>query len=320
MDNKQEFKERELNGNVWSGYYQIEKKNDSQLKIQIKFETPIDLPICSSTNQAKIENIKATNQIDEQFLEEKLNSAFHEKYTSKLTDSYNTYIKMVAFDIILNEYTNFSNDILIEKLFDNNRPPIKITEEMIEQYVNQYIQYHSKIKDISREDIKKRFERIHLLTSSTKPKGLDKKYKDDEDFKKLKKAYSNYKSKHYKSHFEKNFPIDDFIEMLLQDKCEYCGVSIEQLNILRYEKNSIFSKSGRGFSLEIDRIEPNLEYTKDNCCMSCYWCNNAKTDEFSAKQFKKIARGINLVWNKRLQEANIQEKVCFPENSDIWDK
>jgi len=50
--------------------------------------------------------------------------------------------------------------------------------------------------------------------------------------------------------------------------------------------------------------------------MSCYWCNNAKTDEFFVDEFKEIARGINYAWQKRLGN----EIVVFPEKSDIWNK
>jgi len=53
--------------------------------------------------------------------------------------------------------------------------------------------------------------------------------------------------------------------------------------------------------------------------MSCYWCNNAKTDEYIPSEFKEIARGINHVWNKRLEKDGISEKIIFPEDSAIWE-
>ena len=52
--------------------------------------------------------------------------------------------------------------------------------------------------------------------------------------------------------------------------------------------------------MEIDRKEPNLEYTKENCVWCCYWCNNAKTDEFKYKEFKKVGAVIETIWNDRL--------------------
>jgi folylpolyglutamate synthase/dihydropteroate synthase len=100
--------------------------------------------------------------------------------------------------------------------------------------------------------------------------------------------------------------------------CEYCGVSNEQIKKLR-ENKLIFSKSGRGFSLEVDRKDPNLEYTKYNCCMACYWCNNAKTDEYLPFEFKEIARGINTEWNRRLKLIDENKNVVFDEKAAIWE-
>jgi len=39
--------------------------------------------------------------------------------------------------------------------------------------------------------------------------------------------------------------------------------------------------------------------------MSCYWCNNAKTDEFTAEEFAVIGKAIAMVWHDRLRESNI---------------
>jgi len=62
----------------------------------------------------------------------------------------------------------------------------------------------------------------------------------------------------------------------------------------------LFKKSERGWNLEIDRKNSNYEYTKDNCVMCCYWCNNAKTDEFTYPEFKEIGLAFKQVWDKRL--------------------
>jgi len=36
--------------------------------------------------------------------------------------------------------------------------------------------------------------------------------------------------------------------------------------------------------------------------MACYWCNNAKTDEFDGDEFKEIGEAIKKVWKKRLKK------------------
>jgi hypothetical protein len=73
-------------------------------------------------------------------------------------------------------------------------------------------------------------------------------------------------------------------------------------------KGEIFNKRDtRGFSMEIDRKEPNKEYTSGNSVLSCYWCNNAKTDEFFYDEFKPIiGESFRLLWNKRLAKHNLE--------------
>jgi hypothetical protein len=94
----------------------------------------------------------------------------------------------------------------------------------------------------------------------------------------------------------------DFTKLIDEKSCFYCGISVDQLNILGGNGKLHNKRSEtRGFTLEIDRKHPNLEYTNENCCMSCYWCNNAKTDEFDENEFKEIAKGIKSVWNQRLE-------------------
>lgn len=105
------------------------------------------------------------------------------------------------------------------------------------------------------------------------------------------------------------FSCCDFIKLISNTKCYYCGISIEQIEELGTNRKLYNKRSDtRGYSLEIDRKSPNLEYSKDNCCMACYWCNNAKTDEFSEDEFKNIAYGINITWNKRLQQIGSSNK------------
>ena len=130
--------------------------------------------------------------------------------------------------------------------------------------------------------------------------------------------------------FKKILPLDDFKKkffeidkQIIERKCIYCGVHEKQLYLLDTKR------VGRGNRLEYDRVESseedgivNTNYQINNVELTCYWCNNAKTDTFTPKKFKEIARGINKVWNQALKEKNPQteETICFPENSFIWDK
>lgn len=136
-----------------------------------------------------------------------------------------------------------------------------------------------------------------------------KKHKNDQEFK--------YDRNKYVEHFKNILTVDEFNNLISNKKCSYCGISKEQIDTLGRSEN-LYNKRAdtRGYSLEVDRINPNMEYSLNNICMSCYWCNNAKTDEFYANEFKEIARGINKVWNTRMGNNSVH----FPENSVIWKK
>lgn len=113
----------------------------------------------------------------------------------------------------------------------------------------------------------------------------------------IKELYEKYEAK-YKETF---FPKDKFEELLKQNECEYCKISLEDIRIL-YEGGKIYTKwYTRGKSLELDRKIPNWEYSKENTVVCCYWCNNAKTDEFFGNEFDSIGIAIGTMLKNRLQ-------------------
>lgn len=96
-------------------------------------------------------------------------------------------------------------------------------------------------------------------------------------------------------------PMDEFKLLDNTTQCYYCEITTAQIVELG-NKGKLRKKNLRDWSLEIDRKNPNLEYFVDNCVMACYWCNNAKADEFTAEEFKEIAKGIKKVWSNRLSK------------------
>ncbi|MFA5010655.1 MAG: hypothetical protein WC644_01765 [Ignavibacteria bacterium] len=114
---------------------------------------------------------------------------------------------------------------------------------------------------------------------------------------KIENLYKDYEVK-YK---ETLFPKDKFGELLKQNECEYCKISLDEIKKL-FEKEKIYGKRyTRGKSLELDRKIPNWEYSKDNTVACCYWCNNAKTDEFFGDEFKSIGLAIGTMLKNRLK-------------------
>jgi len=97
------------------------------------------------------------------------------------------------------------------------------------------------------------------------------------------------------------FPFEEFAEFVrAKRECEYCHITEKRIQTLITALQLNTKKDTRGLTLEIDRKKPNHEYTKDNCVWCCYWCNNAKTDEFSFEEYKKIGKIIESIWTDRL--------------------
>ena len=121
---------------------------------------------------------------------------------------------------------------------------------------------------------------------------------------------------------------EEFLEWYKKQpkKCCYCGVKEEYLKKYFNQENEQYKEARqRGQYLEIERIvtAPKTKniYSKENCALVCYICNNAKSDFLSPINFKPIAKGINEFWKKILKKSDLKyKKIVFPEKSKIWDK
>ena len=235
-------------------------------------------------------------------------------YNDKLIDSLATRIQLFLF------WKSFDGEVIkaeeIEKYIDEIKK-FEITNDLANLYSNTYYQTElNKDQKITLDENgnKKEISIVSIcnnIPSKTKIKELF-----GANLKKLKDEYASIFNENFKSAYD---------DLMKEKKCAYCGIHVDQIKALGKNKKLNNKRSDtRGYTLEIDRKLPNLEYSEDNCCMACYWCNNAKTDEFSPEEFKPIARGINEIWNKRLEaiweEGSSFKKECvFDENSKIWE-
>ena len=90
----------------------------------------------------------------------------------------------------------------------------------------------------------------------------------------------------------------DFIDWYLheihfnENKCHYCKTSI--LDIRKLLNAGLIAgrlvKGGglRGPNFEIDRMNPNGIYEWRNCVLSCYYCNNDKSNTFEYQTYIDI--------------------------------
>lgn len=80
--------------------------------------------------------------------------------------------------------------------------------------------------------------------------------------------------------------------------CHYCGTTNEQsFHLYQLQRKGLrpdATRGGkRGRRLEIDRKDPFQSYDNiNNIVWCCYWCNNAKSNFFTEKEFLPIAREI----------------------------
>lgn len=192
-------------------------------------------------------------------------------YTSKAKDSFRTKKNLFLYDLASNNKNDFSKE-------DFNNYSIK--KEMVDEYVTIYwqetIDFIIRNKTISQIEAE-----IFLLE---KEKAVLLKICEEQYIKEI---------------FPQIFPIEDLEKLLQTKKCFYCGITQEEILKLA-NRRKLRKKSLRGWSLEIDRLDSNYEYSQQNCQMCCYWCNNAKTDEFTPSEFKYIGQLIGNVWSARL--------------------
>lgn len=196
------------------------------------------------------------------------------KYKALLKRSFKTMLEMYLFDRSLNPQSALiSTDHFLSFL---------ITDELVDVYESSWQMKEGEIKGVDVDTIDKEILEWHA----------DNKALIEE----LKKAY--------KEHFFELLPCKTFAgiypELESMRKCKYCGVVETEIADLR-DKGMIKTKNARGRHHEIDRINSNKEYTEDNIVLACYWCNNAKTDEFAYDEFKDhVGPAIGKVWQNRL--------------------
>jgi hypothetical protein len=92
--------------------------------------------------------------------------------------------------------------------------------------------------------------------------------------------------------------------------CAYCHITESEFQRL-IRAGQVLTKRlrTRGAAFEIDCRDPRLGYTAGNLALCCYWCNNAKSDEFIAEEFQPVAEALAQVWRQRLQMLNDLKQV-----------
>jgi len=101
----------------------------------------------------------------------------------------------------------------------------------------------------------------------------------------------------YSKKHRKGFPSkDEFVKWFENTiksqnfKCYYCDTSIFDIRSLIDQEKLKTRKiryGARGRNFEIDRKINSNGYTKENCVLSCYYCNNDKSYILDSEEYKK---------------------------------
>ena len=191
------------------------------------------------------------------------------RYASLLTRSRNLHLEYYAFQ----NWENGKCDIELLKKYEAN-------EKVIRDYTKAC---QGKEPDLPIKELDKR---INYWFENNKD-SVDKFYAE------------------YKTEFDKILSLKQFEDFYGEDEkdreCLYCNIKESEIETLR-SKGEIKTKRlyTRGLKMEIDRRNPIGDYGVGNIALCCYWCNNAKTDEFTEEEFKPIAEAIKTIWKRRL--------------------
>jgi len=293
-------------------------------KYSITFLYPAKL---TATTNSKDVYVKLDNENTKEILI-KLKSAIKAKYDSKLTDSFHTKFRTFFFIKFL-EKGNLEEYIKDINLVKDDFKHFRVTKSKADCLSSQYYQKEES-EYVSYKKFKKTVSDItynlfdydeNQKRTYKKPYAFDMTHDDYRSSANKKdvniiQVYQDLKKIYGEGEV---FTLAQFSTLILEHSCTYCGINIKDINALG-KAGKLHNKRSetRGYTLEIDRKEPNLEYNNDNCCISCYWCNNAKTDEYIPCQFKEIARGINAEWNRRLKLIDKNKNILFKDTAKIW--
>ncbi|MBA7498136.1 hypothetical protein ES705_42002 [subsurface metagenome] len=101
-----------------------------------------------------------------------------------------------------------------------------------------------------------------------------------------------YSKKHRKGFSKKDEFVKWFENTIKSQnfKCYYCDTSIFEIRSLIDQNKLKTRKTGygrRGHIFEINRKINSNGYTKENCVLSCYYCNNDKSYILDSEDYKK---------------------------------
>ncbi len=89
---------------------------------------------------------------------------------------------------------------------------------------------------------------------------------------------------------ETDLTFDDFLEFTKKHTCHYCDEPVSW---------SECALGTNGYRYNLDRKNPKAGYTKDNCAVCCWDCNQTKSNRFSYEEFLQLAPVLRTIKQDR---------------------
>lgn len=112
-----------------------------------------------------------------------------------------------------------------------------------------------------------------------------------DNFKRFNELYSKYFNKQREILFENPQKLLEWYDKQ-NESCNYCEITQIELHKIVEKRNGNLTlnqktKRSKG-TLEIEKLNPNEGYTFDNSVLACPFCNNAKSNLISEKDWRKF--------------------------------
>jgi len=223
-----------------------------------------------------------------------MNNSELNEYSNKARDSFESKLILFIYDYVAHGPCEYSLESF--KRYKEGLGGYKVEDSCVKEYTTEYWnnpdeENHPGESSKSVREICKGIESIKKKIKEKRPDNAELNSHIDEICSK------------YISEFSSLFPEDEFKRLIVDKRkadegCHYCGIKMSDVELMAQGK-LLRKKKDRGWSYEIDRKDSNFEYTPENIVLCCYWCNNAKTDEFSESEFREIGLAISAIWKKR---------------------
>jgi len=98
---------------------------------------------------------------------------------------------------------------------------------------------------------------------------------------------------HKKQDKEVSITFEDFLSLISESSCHYCGIQ------LVHEKYSRYWGKTNSRAHQLDRKNNDLGYSKDNLVTCCWECNRLKSDRFTYEEFIQFSPILKKITNER---------------------